>query len=87
MEAGKGQEITALQALQNEVDETNALLLKEHEAAQKASEAHPIIIETLTPLQDAEKIENLNAEVANLKVMAMQPIHFRYSPIFTCWRF
>ncbi|CAA3030676.1 myosin-9-like isoform X1 [Olea europaea subsp. europaea] len=72
LEEAKGQEITklqqSLQAMQSKVDETNALLLKEREAAQKAiEEASSIVQETPVPVEDTEKIDALTAEVENLK--------------------
>ncbi|XP_039116564.1 LOW QUALITY PROTEIN: myosin-11-like [Dioscorea cayenensis subsp. rotundata] len=72
LEESKGQEIAklqnSLQAMQSKVDETNALLVKEREAARKAiEEAPPIIKETTVLVQDTEKVESLTAEVENLK--------------------
>lgn len=74
LEESKGQEIAklqnSLQAMQSKVDETNALLVKEREAARKAiEEAPPIIKETTVLVQDTEKVESLTAEVENLKVL------------------
>ncbi|KAL7198615.1 hypothetical protein ACSBR2_021000 [Camellia fascicularis] len=72
LEEAKGQEITklqhSLQTMQNKVDETNSLLVKEREAAQKAiEEASSIVRETPVLVQDTEKIETLTTEVENLK--------------------
>ncbi|OVA05283.1 IQ motif [Macleaya cordata] len=72
LEEAKGQEITKLQAsvqsLQNKVDETNALLVKERETARKAvEEAPPVIKETQVLVQDTEKIDSLTEEVERLK--------------------
>ncbi|KAL5976871.1 hypothetical protein ACLOJK_021206 [Asimina triloba] len=72
LEESKGQEITklqnSLQAMQTKVDETNALLVKEREAARKAiEEAPPVIQETQVLVQDTEKIDALTAEVEQLK--------------------
>ncbi|XP_059660383.1 myosin-9-like [Cornus florida] len=74
LEEAKGQEITklqnSLQAMQSKVDETNGLLVKEREAAQKAiEEASSIIKETPVIVQDTEKIETLTAEVESLKAL------------------
>uniref|UniRef100_A0A5B7APN9 Putative myosin-9-like n=1 Tax=Davidia involucrata TaxID=16924 RepID=A0A5B7APN9_DAVIN len=74
LEDAKGQEIAklqhSLQVMQSKVDETNALLVKEREAAQKAiEEASSIIKETPVLVQDTEKIETLTAEVENLMTM------------------
>ncbi|CAI9781244.1 unnamed protein product [Fraxinus pennsylvanica] len=72
LEEAKGQEIAklqqSLQAMQSKVDDTNALLLKEREATQKAiEEASSIVQETPVPVEDTEKIDALTAEVENLK--------------------
>ncbi|XP_058105594.1 myosin-9-like isoform X2 [Magnolia sinica] len=72
LEEAKGQEIiklqNSLQAMQDKVDETNAMLTKEREAAQKAiEEAPPVIKETPVIVQDTEKIDSLKAEVEELK--------------------
>ncbi|KAF6175051.1 hypothetical protein GIB67_039599 [Kingdonia uniflora] len=73
MEEAKGQEIAklqnSLQAMQNKVSETNAMLVREREAARKAiEEALPIIKETPVLVQDTEKIDSLTEEVKSLKV-------------------
>ncbi|KAG9142902.1 hypothetical protein Leryth_016271 [Lithospermum erythrorhizon] len=72
LEEAKTQEISklqeSLQAMQNKVEETNALLLKERETAQKAiEEASSIVKETPVPVEDTEKIDALTVEVDNLK--------------------
>jgi len=55
--------------LQNKADETNALLIKEREAAKKAiEEAPPVVQETQVIVEDTEKIESLTVEIENLKV-------------------
>ncbi|ERN06519.1 myosin-11 isoform X1 [Amborella trichopoda] len=74
LEEAKAQEIAKLQAslqgLQTKVDETNALLVKEREAARKAiEEAPPVIKETPVIVQDTKKIESLTAEVDKLKAL------------------
>ncbi|XP_008785355.2 myosin-11-like [Phoenix dactylifera] len=59
---------SSLQATQNKVDETNAMLVKEREAARKAiEEAPPVIKETTVLVQDTEKIDSLTTEVEHLK--------------------
>ncbi|KAL6968220.1 hypothetical protein U1Q18_034022 [Sarracenia purpurea var. burkii] len=73
LEEAKGQEISKLQislhAMQNKVDETNALLIKEREAAQKAiEEASSVVKETPVLVQDTQKIETLTTEVEELKL-------------------
>ncbi|CAL1413951.1 unnamed protein product [Linum trigynum] len=65
-EAAKQQE--ALHAMQMQVEEANARVLKEREAARKAiEEAPPVIKETPVMVQDTEKIQSLTAEVESLK--------------------
>lgn len=73
MEEEKTQEIAklkdALHAMQTQVEEANAKVLKEREAARKAiEEAPPVIKETPVIVQDTEKLNSLMAEVNNLKV-------------------
>ncbi|KAG8390830.1 hypothetical protein BUALT_Bualt01G0124300 [Buddleja alternifolia] len=72
LEETKAQEITKLQKLledmQKKVDETNALLVKEREAAKKAiEEAPPVIKETPVYIEDTKKIDSLTEEVDSLK--------------------
>ena len=56
--------------MQSKVDETTAMLVKEREAAKKAIEDAPPVIEENTVLvQDTEKIDSLTDEVENLKVL------------------
>ncbi|MCL7033207.1 hypothetical protein MKW94_004549, partial [Papaver nudicaule] len=74
LEEAKGQEITKLQAsvqsLQSKVDETNGLLVAEREAARKAIEdAPPVVQETQVIVQDTEKIDSLIEEVERLKAL------------------
>ena len=73
LEEEKAQEIAKLQealhAMQIQVEEANAAVIKEREAARKAiEEAPPVIKETPVIVQDTEKIDLLTAEVASLKV-------------------
>ncbi|KAK3010220.1 hypothetical protein RJ639_011859 [Escallonia herrerae] len=75
LEEAKTQEVAKLQnsleAMQNKVDESNALLVKEREAARKAiEEAPPVIKETQVIIEDTKKVESLAAEVDTLKVTA-----------------
>ena len=59
----------AVHAMQIQVEEANARVIKEREAARKAIEdAPPVIKETPVIIQDTEKIDSLTAEVENLKV-------------------
>ncbi|KAL2238778.1 UNVERIFIED_CONTAM: Myosin-11 [Sesamum indicum] len=72
LEEAKAQDITKLQqsleSMQSKLDETNALLLKEREAAQKAiEEATSIVKETPVPVEDTEKVDALTAEVEKFK--------------------
>lgn len=56
--------------MRNEVDETNALLVKECEAAERSFEEAPppSIKETLSIVEDIDKINNLTSEAEKLKV-------------------
>ncbi|CAA0814367.1 Myosin-11 [Striga hermonthica] len=72
LEETKAQEITKLQNtiedMQKKVDETNALLIKEREAAKKAiEEAPPVVKETPVYIEDTKKIESLTEEIDKLK--------------------
>ncbi|CAL5343097.1 unnamed protein product [Camellia sinensis] len=74
LEEAKTQEIAklqnSLQVMQSKIDETNALLVKEREAARKAiEEAPPVIKETRVFVEDTKKVELLTAEVNNLKAL------------------
>ncbi|PSR98811.1 Myosin-11 like, partial [Actinidia chinensis var. chinensis] len=74
LEEAKAQEISklqnSLQAMQSKIDETNALLVKEREAAKKAiEEAPPVIKETPVFIEDTKKVESLMAEVDSLKAL------------------
>lgn len=73
LEEEKAQEIAKLQealhAMQIQVEEANARVIKEREAARKAiEEAPPVVKETPIIIQDTEKINSLLAEVNSLKV-------------------
>ncbi|KAG5056197.1 hypothetical protein JHK85_008707 [Glycine max] len=72
LEESKSQEIAklknALQEMQNKVDESNALLIKERENAKKAiEEAPPVVKEIQVIVEDTQKIESLTLEVESLK--------------------
>ncbi|XP_031270661.1 myosin-9 isoform X3 [Pistacia vera] len=72
LEEAKTHEVTklqnSLQEMQKKVEETNALLIKEREAAKKAiADAPPVIKETQVLVEDTKKIESLTAEVESLK--------------------
>ncbi|KAK6775411.1 hypothetical protein RDI58_026412 [Solanum bulbocastanum] len=70
-EIAKSQE--ALEAMQKKVDEANALVVKEREAAKKAiEEAPPVIQETPVYVEDTKKVESLMEENNSLKVYLEQ---------------
>ena len=67
----------------NEVDESNALLVKECEATERSfEEAPPSMKETLSLVEDTNKINNLISEVENLKVMLMGYLCLHFSCLF-----
>ncbi|GER36038.1 myosin XI [Striga asiatica] len=71
LEETKAQEIAklqeALQSMQIQVEDANARVIKEQEAARKAiEEAPPVIKETPVMVQDTAKIDALTAEVERL---------------------
>ncbi|KAI9077942.1 hypothetical protein K1719_040071 [Acacia pycnantha] len=72
LEEAKAQEVAklqnSLQEMQNKIDETNALLVKERGNAKKVvEEAPPVIKETQVLVEDTQKIESLTGEVEILK--------------------
>ncbi|KAF5188692.1 Myosin-11 [Thalictrum thalictroides] len=74
LEEMKGLEImnlqSSLQAVQDKLEETNAMLEKEREAAQNSiEEAPPVLKETPVFVEDTEKIDILTAEVESLKAL------------------
>lgn len=76
LEEEKAQEMAklkkALQGMQVQVEEANARVLKEREAARKTiEEAPPVIKETPVIVQDTEKINSLTTELESLKVGAL----------------
>lgn len=73
LEEEKANEIAKLQealhTMQIQVEEANARVVKEREAARKAIEdAPPVIKETPVIIQDTKKVDSLTAEVESLKV-------------------
>lgn len=83
MEEERAQEIVklkeALNAMQVQVEEANAAVVKEREIARKAiEEAPPVIKETPVLVQDTEKIDSLTAEVDSLKVRTYIIIKNKY---------
>ncbi|KAF1876116.1 hypothetical protein Lal_00006747 [Lupinus albus] len=76
LEEDKAQEIAklhdTLHTVQKQVEEANARVIKEREAAQKAiEEAPPVIKETPVIIQDTEKINSLTDEVNSLKELLL----------------
>ncbi|KAJ8425290.1 hypothetical protein Cgig2_000371 [Carnegiea gigantea] len=74
IEEEKGQEITklqeALQAMKMQVEEADARIVKEREAAKKAIEEAPRVVkEVPVMVEDTQKVESLTAEVENLEVL------------------
>lgn len=72
LEETKAQETAKLQealhVMQIQIDEANAKVIKEREAAKKAIEdAPPVVKETPVIIQDTEKVDSLTAEVESLK--------------------
>ncbi|KAJ0705635.1 putative myosin ATPase [Helianthus annuus] len=62
----------ALRLMQVQIDEANAKVIKEREAARKAiEEAPPVVKETPVIIQDTEKIDALTAEVGSLKALLL----------------
>lgn len=75
MEEAKRQEIiilrNSLKAMEDKVDDMNAMLAKEQEAAEKAiEEAPPVFKGAPILVQDTEKMGSLTAEVEHLMVIA-----------------
>ena len=63
--------------MQKRIDESNDLLVKERENAQKAvTEAVSVANETPVTVEDTEKIETLTAEIDNLKVDCSNLVYY-----------
>ncbi|XP_075100951.1 myosin-9-like isoform X2 [Nicotiana tabacum] len=80
LEEAKDQEIAKLQnslrGMQSKLNETNTSPIKEYEAAQKAIEGDSSTVEKKTvPVEHAETVEALTAEVENLKVLFKKEKH------------
>ncbi|KAL8502981.1 hypothetical protein ACS0TY_021924 [Phlomoides rotata] len=76
LEETKAQEIAKLQealhSVQIQVEDANARVLKEREAARKAiEEAPPVIKETPIMVQDTAKIDELSSEIESLKALLL----------------
>ncbi|CAA2963473.1 myosin-17-like [Olea europaea subsp. europaea] len=76
LEETKAQEIAKLQealhSMQIQVEEANARVIKEQEAARKAiEEVPPVVKETPVMVQDTAKIDALTAEVESLKALLL----------------
>ncbi|KAI3730239.1 hypothetical protein L1987_61408 [Smallanthus sonchifolius] len=74
LEEAKAQESikyqSSLEAMQKKLDESNAMVVKEREAAKKAIvEAHAVVEEKEIVIEDTKKIESLNEQVTDLKAM------------------
>ncbi|KAI7742853.1 hypothetical protein M8C21_027866, partial [Ambrosia artemisiifolia] len=58
----------SLQSLEKKLEEANATIIKEKEAARKAiEEAPPVIQEKIVVIEDTKTIESLTAEIKDLK--------------------
>ncbi|KAF9661040.1 hypothetical protein SADUNF_Sadunf19G0026600 [Salix dunnii] len=73
LEEAKAQEAVkfqnSLEEMKIKIEEANALIVKEREAAKNAiNEAPPVIKETQVLVEDTKKIDSLTEEVENLKV-------------------
>lgn len=67
----------ALEEMRKKVDEANALLVKEREAAKKAAEeAPPVIQETQVLVEDTKKIELMTEELESVKVQSVKVYQF-----------
>ncbi|KAK6126771.1 hypothetical protein DH2020_039479 [Rehmannia glutinosa] len=78
LEETKAQEIAKLQEalhlMQIQLEDANARVIKEREAARKAiEEAPPVIKETPVMVQDTAKIDALTVEVESLKLLLTSP--------------
>ncbi|KVI12218.1 Dil domain-containing protein [Cynara cardunculus var. scolymus] len=62
----------ALRMMQIQIDEANAKVIEEREAAQKAIEdAPPVVKQTPVIVQDTEKVDTLTAEIKSLKALLL----------------
>lgn len=62
----------SLQAIRSDVEETNAVIVKQCEVAVRSfEESPPMMKETLSLVEDPDAINNLSSEVEILKVMQM----------------
>ncbi|KAJ6762955.1 MYOSIN-9 [Salix purpurea] len=73
LEEAKAQEVVkfqnSLEEMKNKIEEANALILNEREAAKKAiDDAPPVIKETQVLVEDTKKIDSLTEEVENLRI-------------------
>ncbi|XP_075474640.1 myosin-17-like [Primulina tabacum] len=89
LEETKAQELSKLQealhSMQTQVEEANARVIKEREAARKAiEEAPPVIKETPVMVQDTAKIDALAAEVESLKALLLSEKHVAEEAKKTC---
>ncbi|KAJ0829329.1 putative glycosyl hydrolase 36 [Helianthus annuus] len=89
LEETKAQETATLQEalclMQIQIDEANAKVIKEREAARKAiEEAPPVVKETPIIVQDTKKIDTLAAEVGSLKCSSTADYHTAARSIGGC---
>ncbi|XP_073278387.1 myosin-17-like [Primulina huaijiensis] len=89
LEETKAQELSKLQealhSMQTQVEEANARVIKEREAARKAiEEAPPVIKETPVMVQDTAKIDALAGEVESLKALLLSEKHVAEEAKKTC---
>ncbi|XP_010537575.1 PREDICTED: myosin-5 [Tarenaya hassleriana] len=80
LEEAKVQEVAklqdSLQTMRSQLNEADAMILNEREAARKViEEARPIIKETPVIVEDTEKIRSLSNEVEKLKALLESEIH------------
>ncbi|KAG5232665.1 myosin [Salix suchowensis] len=73
LEEAKAQEVVkfqnSLEEMKNKIEEANALIIKERDAAKKAiDDAPPVIKETQVLVEDTKKIDSLTEEVENLRI-------------------
>lgn len=74
--------------MRKKVDETNALLVKEREAAKKAAEeAPPVIKETQVLVEDTKKIESMTEELESVKVLSVSGFQWSISCLIFPFKF
>lgn len=86
LEEAKSQEAlkfqASLDAMQKKLDEANAIAVKEREAAKKAIDEAPALVEEKeVVIEDTKKIESLTEQVDDLKVRHLNSIYVLCSGI------